>query len=51
MPADGPCHSSGGAAAAAPGSTSNDGSGGIREVKRNDRWVNDAFDNGLTLKK
>ena len=29
----------------------NDGSGGIREVKRNERWVNDTFDHGLTLKK
>jgi hypothetical protein len=28
-----------------------DGSGGIREMKRNDRWVNDTFDHGLTLKK
>jgi hypothetical protein len=29
----------------------NDGSGGIRELKRNERWINDTFDHGLTLKK
>src|SRR5664279_1556472 len=29
----------------------NDGSGGIREIKRNERWVNDTFDHGLTPKK
>ena len=29
----------------------NDGSGGTREVKRNERWVNDTFEHGLTLKK
>jgi hypothetical protein len=26
----------------------NDGSGGEREVKRNDKWVKDGFDHGLT---
>jgi hypothetical protein len=29
----------------------NDGSGGIREHRRGDKWVNDKFDHGLTPKK
>jgi len=29
----------------------NDGSGGEREVKRNDKWIKDGFDHGLTLAK
>jgi hypothetical protein len=26
----------------------NDGSGGVREVKRNDKWISDGFEHGLT---
>ncbi len=26
----------------------NDGSGGVRQIRRNERWVNDGFDHGLT---
>ena len=26
----------------------NDGSGGVREVKRNDKWIPDGFEHGLT---
>lgn len=26
----------------------NDGSGGLRQVRRNERWVDDGFDHGLT---
>jgi hypothetical protein len=29
----------------------NDGSGGEREVKRNDKWITDGFDHGLTRAK
>ena len=29
----------------------NDGSGGVRQVRRNERWVNDGFDHGLTPRK
>lgn len=28
----------------------NDGSGGVRQIRRNERWVNDGFDHGLTPK-
>ncbi len=28
----------------------NDGSGGVRQIRRNERWVNDGFDHGLTSK-
>ena len=26
----------------------NDGSGGVRQIRRNERWINDGFDHGLT---
>jgi len=26
----------------------NDGSGGVRQIRRNERWVDDGFDHGLT---
>lgn len=29
----------------------NDGSGGVRQIRRNERWVDDGFDHGLTPKK
>lgn len=29
----------------------NDGSGGVRQIRRNERWVNDGFDHGLTPRK
>ena len=28
----------------------NDGSGGVRQIRRNERWINDGFDHGLTPK-
>ena len=29
----------------------NDGSGGVRQVRRNEQWVDDGFDHGLTPRK
>ncbi len=29
----------------------NDGSGGVRQIRRNDRWLDDGFDHGLTPRK